>query len=92
MGALVPKALEAENAKLKKMLAEHMLDVARLTSNRGLFRGAGHDDLLFAEPLVLHGSSSFIHSEVKNSSSQRPGSRTLLHKAVRRIHCANPVR
>ncbi|MEM7667511.1 MAG: hypothetical protein AAF250_16830, partial [Pseudomonadota bacterium] len=33
------------------------------------------DDLLVAEPAALHGTSSFVHSKVENSSSQRPGSR-----------------
>ncbi|MEM7643110.1 MAG: hypothetical protein AAF366_11340, partial [Pseudomonadota bacterium] len=33
------------------------------------------DDLLFCETLPLHGSSSFSHSKVENSSSQWPGYR-----------------
>ncbi len=36
------KALEAENAKLKKMLAEQMLDVATLKEMLGMGAGERH--------------------------------------------------
>ena len=36
------KALEVENAKLKKMLAEHMLDVATLKEMLGMAAGERH--------------------------------------------------
>ncbi|GAB5434586.1 MAG: hypothetical protein EpisKO_39560 [Epibacterium sp.] len=36
------KALEAENAKLKKMLAEHMLDVGTLKEMQGMEAGDRH--------------------------------------------------
>lgn len=36
------KALEVENAKLKKMLAEHMLDVATLKEMLGMGAGERH--------------------------------------------------
>ena len=36
------KALDAENAKLKKMLAEHMLDVATLKEMLGMEAGERH--------------------------------------------------